>query len=249
MRRCRRRRRNAAYATERCSWRRPFLRARLAARPFAISSVYTLPPVPLTVMGIRHGEVHNPGGVIYAGLEGYGLSDLGRRQADAVAGALGRTEVDALYSSPLDRAMQTARPLADALGIEIRPDDRLYEWKYWQQWAGMTWEDLRTKGREAWEAYQSDPGSVTSGESLSELAERVESWMGDVAHDHDGLVVAVTHLEPLRAILLRLLGRPATDLFGIEIGLGHAVRLAPDPDPMALDAAALGDVVDASGGH
>lgn len=196
----------------------------------------------LTVIGIRHGEVHNPDGVIYAGLDGYGLSDLGRTQAEDVARALRGGPIAALYSSPLDRALQTARPLADALGIEVRQDERLYEWKHWQQWAGLTWDELRTRGREAWEAYTTDPGSVTSGESLAQLADRVESWMSDVRRDHDGLVVAVTHLEPLRAILLRLLGRPATDLFDVQIGLGNAVVLAPDPHATPLDAPALAEV-------
>jgi broad specificity phosphatase PhoE len=203
-----------------------------------------------SVIGIRHGEVHNPEGVIYAGLDGYGLSDLGRRQAEGVAGALAQANVVALYSSPLDRAMQTARPLADMLRIEIHPDERLYEWKHWQQWAGMTWDDLRTKGRGAWKAYQSDPGSVTSGESLTELADRIDSWLTEVVRDHqDGLVVGVTHLEPLRAILLRLLGRPAGDLFDIEVGLGHAVRLAPAADATALDPSSLAEVVRAANGR
>jgi broad specificity phosphatase PhoE len=192
--------------------------------------------MPLTVVGIRHGEVHNPDGVIYAGLSGYGLSELGRRQAAAVGEALLDTPVAALYASPLDRGMQTARAIADIVGAEVVPDIRLHEWRYWQQWAGLTWDELRTKGREAWEAYQSDPGSVTDGESLEALADRMGSWLADVQRDHpEGLVVGVTHLEPLRATLLRALGRPPIDLFQLQIGLGQAVRLDPDPDPIPLD--------------
>jgi probable phosphoglycerate mutase len=180
--------------------------------------------------------VHNPDGVIYAGLDGYGLSELGSSQAAAVGEVFRDAGVVALYASPLDRAMQTAGAIADVTGLPIRPDERLYEWKHWQQWAGMTWDELRTKGRDAWEAYQRDPGSVTSGESLAELGDRVESWLGDVRREHaDGLVVGVSHLEPLRAILLRLLDRPMTDLFRLNVGLGHAVRLVPEADGTALD--------------
>jgi broad specificity phosphatase PhoE len=189
----------------------------------------------LTVLGVRHGEVHNPGGVIYAGLAGYGLSDAGRAMASGVAEALRGARVVALYSSPLDRAMQTAAALSEALGLPVRPDERLYEWKHWHQWAGMTWDELRTKGREAWDAYRNDPGSVTSGESLAELGDRMESWLSDVRRSHDdGIVVGVSHLEPLRAIVLRLLGRPVGDLFEVTIGLGHAVRLEPEPDAAEL---------------
>jgi broad specificity phosphatase PhoE len=189
----------------------------------------------LTVLGIRHGEVHNPAGVIYAGLDGYGLSETGRAQAQAVAEALREIELAGLYSSPLDRAMQTAGFIADITGAEVVPDDRLYEWRHWQQWAGMTWEELREKGAGAFDAYMNDPGSVTTGESLEELADRFGSWLDDVRRDHsDGVVIGVTHLEGLRATLLRALGRPAKDLFTIDIGLSGVVRLVPDPEPMPI---------------
>lgn len=197
--------------------------------------------MPLQVIGVRHGEVHNPEGVIYSGLPGYFLSEKGRSQAAAVAEVLRDLPVTALYASPLDRAMETARYIADATGAELISDIRLHEWRHWKQWAGMTWEELRTKGREAWDAYTTDPGSVTSGESLAELADRVESWLEDVERDHgDGLVVGVTHLEPLRAILLRMLGRPAKDLFQLEIGLCDVVKLRPDPDGMPVPLSSIG---------
>ncbi|MEX0875068.1 MAG: histidine phosphatase family protein [Actinomycetota bacterium] len=200
-----------------------------------------------TILGVRHGEVHNPDGVIYAGLSGFGLSGDGRRQAAEVADALRGANVIALYASPLDRGIETARIISEAIGVEVIPDSRLEEWGHWHQWAGMTWEELRTKGRDAWEMYISDPGSVTSGESLAQLADRVEAWMKDVERDHpDSLAVGVSHLEPLRAILLRSLERPAGDLFGIEIGPGAAVRLAPEPDPTPLEAASIRRMVDAS---
>ena len=192
----------------------------------------------LTVLGVRHGEVHNPEGVIYAGLDGYGLSETGRSQAQAVAGALRGIELAGLYASPLDRAMETASFISAVTGAEVIPDERLYEWRHWQQWAGMTWEELREKGRGAFEAYMNDPGSVTSGESLEELADRFGSWLTDVQRDHtEGIVIGVTHLEGLRATLLRALGRPAKDLFTLDIGLSGVVRLTPDPtaEPIALE--------------
>ena len=192
----------------------------------------------LTVLGVRHGEVHNPQGVIYAGLDGYGLSDTGRAQAQAVAEALRGIELAGLYASPLDRAMETASFISAVTGAEVIADERLYEWRHWQQWAGMTWDELREKGKGAFEAYMNDPGSVTSGESLEELADRFGSWLSDVQRDHaEGIVIGVTHLEGLRATLLRALERPAKDLFTLDIGLSGVVRLTPDPlpEPIALD--------------
>jgi probable phosphoglycerate mutase len=192
-----------------------------------------------TILGIRHGEVHNPEHVIYAGLKGYGLSETGQVQACAVGEALRDAPIAALYASPLDRGIETAQAIADATGAEIIPDERLHEWRHWQQWAGMTWEELRTKARDSWNAYTTDPGSVTSGESLEQLADRMEAWMSDARRAHTGgIVCAVTHLEPLRAVLLRMLGRPAKDLFSIQIGPCDVVRLDPRPEsaPIPLDA-------------
>ncbi len=189
----------------------------------------------LTVLGVRHGEVHNPEGVIYAGLDGYGLSETGRSQAAAVAEALHGRSVVAIYASPLDRAMQTAAFISQATGADVVSDERLYEWRHWQQWAGLTWDELREKGSDAWDAYMNDPGSVTSGESLEQLADRFGSWLDDVKRDHGdedgGIVIGVTHLEGLRATLLRALGRDAKELFTIDIGLSGVVRLYPDPQP------------------
>jgi broad specificity phosphatase PhoE len=194
----------------------------------------------LTVIGVRHGEVHNPEGVIYAGLPGYGLSELGRSQAAEIAEAVRGLPVVAVYASPLDRAMETAGFIGEVVGAEIVPDVRLHEWRHWHQWAGMTWDELREKGREAWEAYRSDPGSVTSGESLAELGERMEAWLADVERDHtEGIVLGVTHLEPLRTVLLRAQGRPAKDMFDVHIPVGQAVRLLPAADTAPLDGRAL----------
>jgi broad specificity phosphatase PhoE len=132
--------------------------------------------------------------------------------------------------------METARFIADIAGVEIVSDIRLHEWRHWHQWAGMTWDELREKGKDSWESYLADPASVTSGESLAELGERMESWLADVRRDHDdGIVLGVTHLEPLRTVLLRALGRPAKDMFEVHIPVGQAVRLDPDPDTTALD--------------
>ncbi|MEV4807608.1 histidine phosphatase family protein [Nonomuraea sp. NPDC049421] len=76
---------------------------------------------------LRHGEVHNPQGVLYGRLPGYHLSETGRLMAETVAKAVGGRDIVALYSSPLERAIETATPLADKLGLEIVQDERLIE--------------------------------------------------------------------------------------------------------------------------
>lgn len=80
-----------------------------------------------TVHLVRHGEVHNPEGVLYGRLPGFGLSDDGRAQAKRAAEHLARADVITLLVSPMQRAQETAEPLAAALGVEPVTDDRLTE--------------------------------------------------------------------------------------------------------------------------
>ena len=81
----------------------------------------------VTVHLLRHGEVYNPDRVLYGRLPGFRLSDLGERQAQAAADWLARRDIGYLVSSPLERARQTAAPLAAAIGLDIAVDERLVE--------------------------------------------------------------------------------------------------------------------------
>ena len=76
---------------------------------------------------LRHGEVHNPEGVLYGRRDGYHLSDLGRTDGRAVAEALADRDITHLRSSPLERAQETAAPTATAHGLEIVTDERVIE--------------------------------------------------------------------------------------------------------------------------
>ncbi|MDI5966693.1 histidine phosphatase family protein [Streptomyces sp. SL13] len=76
---------------------------------------------------MRHGQVENPGGVLYGRLPGYHLSDLGRKMADRIASSLAERDITHVVSSPLERAQETAAPIADAHDLEIVTDGRLIE--------------------------------------------------------------------------------------------------------------------------
>lgn len=80
-----------------------------------------------TVHLMRHGEVHNPEGVLYGRRPGYRLSELGREMAQTVADAIRGRDIIHLRVSPLERAQETAAPLARARGLEIVTDDRVIE--------------------------------------------------------------------------------------------------------------------------
>ena len=76
---------------------------------------------------LRHGEVSNPNGVLYGRLPGYHLSANGRLMAAAAADFFAERPVAALFASPLERAQETAQPVAERLGLEIVTDERLIE--------------------------------------------------------------------------------------------------------------------------
>ena len=105
---------------------------------------------------VRHGEsLYNAEGRVQ-GQSDVPLSDLGRRQGEAAAGALAGLDIDALYSSPLRRAIQTAECVAARLGLEIRTDPRLKEVD-----AGVFQDKLRT---DLAELYPEDLARWTSGD-------------------------------------------------------------------------------------
>ena len=76
---------------------------------------------------LRHGEVHNPEGVLYGRRDGFHLSDLGVRMAEKVSDAIKGRDIVHLVSSPLERAQETAKPLALARGLDVTIDARVIE--------------------------------------------------------------------------------------------------------------------------
>ncbi len=76
---------------------------------------------------LRHGEVHNPDGVLYGRLPGYRLSETGRHQAELVAKALADADLGAVVASPMQRAQETAAPVAAAHGLQVGTDEGLIE--------------------------------------------------------------------------------------------------------------------------
>ncbi|QIQ03322.1 histidine phosphatase family protein [Streptomyces liangshanensis] len=82
----------------------------------------------LTVVHLmRHGEVHNPDGVLYGRRDGFHLSELGRQMADRVAEHLATRDITHVVASPLERAQETAAPVAKSHGLTLDTDDRLIE--------------------------------------------------------------------------------------------------------------------------
>jgi len=163
---------------------------------------------------VRHGEVSNPDHVVYADLPGFRLTQTGRDEAAAAASRLAAERADVVVASPLERAVQTARPIAAALDAPLQIDDRLTEWRLLQRWAGVVWEDLGKAFPGETEAYLAHPQDLPfSPESTAEVVGRIASLIDDLGATYPGgTAVLVSHQDPVQAIRLHLTGRPLSDL-------------------------------------
>ncbi|HEX7100322.1 MAG TPA: histidine phosphatase family protein [Acidimicrobiia bacterium] len=178
---------------------------------------------------VRHGEVHNPDHLVYASLPGFRLSPRGEAQARAVARYLGRQPIVGVWSSPLERALLTAEPLAQRVGLPVKTDDALTEWQLMARWAGISWEDIPKKFPGELEAFLDDPTRLDfSPESLDDLARRIAGTVQRLHESHPhGDIVVVSHSAPIRAGVLRLTGSSLSDFWADEPGHGAVTTLRP----------------------
>jgi len=146
---------------------------------------------------LRHGEVENPNGIIYGRLPGYHLSANGRHMAEAAADYFAERPVVALFSSPLERALETARPVAERLGLPVVTDDRLIE--SWNHFEGLKFGvgdgSLRHPGH--W-PHLANPFRPSWGEPYCDVAARMRSMMQTAREAAAGReAVCVTHQLPI----------------------------------------------------
>lgn len=163
---------------------------------------------------IRHGEVANPDNLVYASLAGFGLSELGRIQAKEVSRYLGSAPIVAVWSSPLERALETAIPIARRFGLPISIEPELIEWRLLDRWIGSRWDTLDRDRPGELAAYLADPTQLGfADETLRELAVRITSAIKSIDERHPGGdVVIVGHQDPVQAGRLALTGRDLKSL-------------------------------------
>jgi broad specificity phosphatase PhoE len=168
----------------------------------------TLPAVLGRLYLVRHGEVVNPRHVCYGDLPGFGLSPLGRAQAEEAAAYLAGLGADVLLTSPLSRAVETAEAIGRRLGLPAVADLRLTEWRLGARWNGVIWEDLPTAFPGELEAYLDHPADLAfSPESLAEAAQRIIAVVGELGEQRPGgAAVLVSHQDPVQAARLLLTG-------------------------------------------
>ena len=146
---------------------------------------------------LRHGEVDNPHGILYGRLPGYHLSANGRAMAQAAVGYFAGRAVVALFSSPLERAQETASPVAERLGLPIVTEDRLIEsWNHFEgQRFGVGDGSLRHPAH--W-PHLANPFRPSWGEPYRHVAARMQAAVETARDAAAGAeAVCVTHQLPI----------------------------------------------------
>lgn len=145
---------------------------------------------------LRHGEVDNPDRILYGRLPDFHLSATGSRMAELAAGWFEGRDVAALYSSPLERAQETAAPLAERTGLDVRLDTRLIESGNRLEGRRVSTRSLRTDPSVLRHLY--NPFRPSWGESYREIADRMVAVIKAVRKEAWGReAVCVSHQLPI----------------------------------------------------
>jgi probable phosphomutase (TIGR03848 family) len=161
-----------------------------------------------TLFLIRHGLTAQTGKTLYGQTKGIPLDHRGRAQADQLAERFARVKLTAIYSSPLERCVETVEPLAAAQRLTVRASPALIEMNA-GTWTGRPLSRLRRMKK--WQEVQRSPSTFRfpEGESFAEALGRVRTEVEAIARRHRrGRVAVATHGDIVRILLSDLEGAP-----------------------------------------
>jgi probable phosphomutase (TIGR03848 family) len=165
------------------------------------------PPAPTTILFVRHGQTATTGKVLPGRAPGLHLAETGQAQAQAVADRIaGLKKVDAIYASPLERARETAAPIAAGRGLKVVIDKGLVECDF-GEWTGAELKVLAKKPE--WTTVQRYPSGFRfpGGETFVDMSARICDTAVKLRDRHPGgVVVAVSHADPIKAVVADALG-------------------------------------------
>lgn len=164
---------------------------------------------------VRHGQSKaNECGYLVGKTEAP-LSSLGEKQAEAVSEyVLKAYNVDAVYSSPMSRACNTVKGVADALNLPIITENDLTEFDF-GEWEGLTLEKIKNNFDNGYSKWAKDPGTVVphGGESMSHLQARVVEKLKEIGKKEDGKTVLIgSHSSVIRALQCYVQGLPLSKM-------------------------------------
>jgi broad specificity phosphatase PhoE len=146
---------------------------------------------------LRHGEVHNPEKILYGRLPGYRLSELGAQMAKAAAQSLADRDIAYVVASPLERAQETANPIAAQFGLPVAVDERLIESANWFEGKRFSPGDGSLRDPRNWWVLR-DPVTPSWGEAYTQIAARMFAALHAARIAAEGReAVCVSHQLPI----------------------------------------------------
>ena len=162
---------------------------------------------PTTVLLVRHGQTPTTGRLLPGRAPGLHLAEVGVRQAERAGQRIAELErVDAVYCSPLERARETAAPIGTAVGLRPKVDRGLLECDF-GDWTGAELKKLMKLPE--WRTVQKAPSAFRfpNGESFTEMQVRIVGALDRLRSRHPGgVVVCVSHADPIKAAMAHALG-------------------------------------------
>lgn len=201
-------------------------------------------PKPMVALFVRHGRTPTTGRVLPGRAPGLHLADAGRQQAEQAAERIAALpDVAAVYTSPLERARQTAAPIAKRLGHKVKVERGLLECDF-GEWTGGSLKELSK--RPEWRTVQRYPSGFRfpGGESFREMQTRITGAAARLRAVHAGTtIVLVSHADPIKAAVADALGTHL-DLFQrIVVSPCSVTAIAYGVDgPIVLAVNAVGDL-------
>ena len=178
---------------------------------------------------IRHGDHDWLKKGIAGRIPGVHLNARGTKQAEELANRLERVKFDAIYSSPLERAMESAEPTAKAKGREIKVASEILELDF-GEWSGAPFEKLKNDPRWAeWNKHRSVT-RMPGGELMSEVQDRAVAFLARLhAENREGIFALFSHGDVIRAAVCYFLGMPLDLLprLDVEPASVSIVQLGP----------------------
>ncbi len=172
------------------------------------------------IIFLRHGQAENNTKRILAGrTEGVPLTKTGVEQAERIAKYLKHMDVSAIYSSPIERASNTAKIVADYNSLNYKLDDRLIEIEM-GKFTRMNYDDMFAKyGNVFLKFYENDPIiAKCEVETFAEVQKRVLDMVGYIVKKHKNQnVVLVTHMDPIKSMLSTIMDLKPKTLFELII--------------------------------
>ena len=182
------------------------------------------------VLLIRHGQTPTTGQVLPGRTPGLHLAEQGITQAREVAARLDGLEIAAIYSSPMERAQETAAPTVAAHKKHLLVDDSLIECDF-GDWTGRRLSELNKL--EEWKEVQNSPSTFRfpQGESFTEMQNRMVGGISNIAKQHAGeIVAAFSHADTIKAAVAHFVGTPLDSFQKIHIDTASisAVKFTQD---------------------